>query len=62
MKVVRGFIIVTRKVDDLLYRERHLAAERVITGTESFQKRRHTIHVHPLGNNPCNEISVFGQK
>ena len=33
--------------------------ERVVTSTVFFQKRRHTIHVHPLGYNPCNEICIF---
>ena len=33
--------------------------ERIIASTVFFQKRRHTIHVHPLGYNPCNEICIF---
>jgi hypothetical protein len=33
--------------------------ERIFASTVFFQKRRHTIHVHPLGYNPCNEICIF---
>ena len=33
--------------------------ERIVASTEFFQKRRHSIQVHPLGYNPCNEIGIF---